>query len=90
MKSNNAPQGGGIYGYNAVVDLEDSHLLNNSATQSGGGIYIDAPSAGDFAFNLIGQIGVSTFSSNKAAIGGKKAHLKVERYCHVFQCCFVS
>ena len=86
MKSNNATQGGGIYARHAVVDLEDSLVMDNLAAQNGGGIYIDAQSAGDFRFNLIGQIGNSTFERNTAQIGGEEEHLQVEKILACIKC----
>ena len=65
------------------MDIQDSCVVNNSATESGGGIYISAPSSGDFSFNVIGQIGNSTFVGNQAQIGGETECLKVKEQLHI-------
>lgn len=63
--SNTAPNGGGLYLVNTFLDISNSTISGNSATNTGGGLYYASATSG----SLSAQLNSVTFANNSAAIG---------------------
>ncbi|CAD7696497.1 unnamed protein product [Ostreobium quekettii] len=70
MTDNSATDGGAVHAVNALVDLVDSVVENNTAEELGGGLFVDIPGDAAFQFGIAGRAENVTFEGNRARIGG--------------------
>lgn len=71
---NSATTGGAIYAEDALVDIVNSSINGNVASENGGGIYIYIPNSSKFEFDIFGRLEGTTMDGNEARIGGMPQH----------------